>query len=78
MKVAKLFTNGHSQAVRLPKECSFDKRAKEVYVRKFEGIVLLIPKKNPWTLLLHSLNQFTDDFMAKRNQPLQQDWRKGF
>ena len=39
MKTAKLFENGRSQAVRLPKECRF--RGKEVYIRKYEDIVIL-------------------------------------
>ena len=73
MQTAKLFKNGRSQAVRLPKECRF--KGKEVYVRRFEGGVMLIPKDNPWASLLKSLGQFTEDFMADRNQPPQQKRR---
>jgi antitoxin VapB len=32
METAKVFMNGHSQAVRLPKEFRFD--SKEVYIKK--------------------------------------------
>ena len=67
MQTAKLFENGRSQAVRLPKECRF--MGKEVYVRKYEDVVILFPKKSPWNPLVNSLNGFTDDFMADRNQP---------
>ena len=74
MQTAKLFMNGRSQAVRLPKECRF--KGKEVYVHQFEGGVMLISKDNPWASLLASLGQFSDDFMAERNQPPQQV-RKG-
>ena len=74
MQTAKLFENGRSQAVRLPKECRF--RGKEVFVRKYEDIVILFPKRSPWTPLVNSLDKFTDDFMAERNQPEQQE-RKG-
>ena len=74
MLTAKLFKNGRSQAVRLPKECRF--RGDEVFVRKYEDIVILYSKRSPWTPLIDSLGKFTDDFMAERNQPRQQK-RKG-
>ena len=67
MKTAALFTNGRSQAVRLPKECRFAGR--EVFVRKYEDIVILFPKRNPWSPLANSLGKFSDDFMADRSQP---------
>jgi antitoxin VapB len=73
MQTAKLFKNGRSQAVRLPKECRF--KGKEVYVHPFEGGVMLIPKDNPWASLLNSLGQFTEDFTADRDQPPQQKRR---
>ena len=74
MQTAKLFENGRSQAVRLPKECRFGGR--EVFVRKYEDIVILFSKRSPWAPLVDSLDKFTDDFMAARNQPEQQE-RKG-
>ena len=74
MQIAKLFMIGRSQAVRLPKECRF--AGKEVYVRKLEGIVMLIPKDDAWASLVSSLGQFSEDFMANRNQPAVQA-RKG-
>ena len=71
MQTAKLFENGRSQAVRLPKEFRF--RGKEVYVSKYDDIVILFPKRSPWNTLLGSLDRFTDDFMAEREQPNQQE-----
>lgn len=67
MTTAKLFKNGRSQAVRLPKEYRFS--GKDVYIRKLDQIVLLLPKKDPWGALVKSLDRFTDDFMSERNQP---------
>ncbi|MBI3985753.1 MAG: antitoxin [Lentisphaerae bacterium] len=67
MKTARLFANGRSQAVRLPKECRFD--GKEVCVRKFEDIVILFPKRSPWAPLMNSLGKFSPDFMSDRHQP---------
>ena len=69
MKTARLFVNGRSQAVRLPKDCRFT--GSEVYVRKIHGIVMLIPKDDPWASLVNSLDRFTDDFMTTREQPEQ-------
>lgn len=73
MKTAKLFTNGRSQAVRLPKEYRFS--GSEVYIRSFEGVVMLLPKKHPWESLIKSLGMFSDDYMSDRNQPEQQERR---
>jgi antitoxin VapB len=70
MHTARLFSNGRSQAVRLPKECRF--RGRDVYVHKFEGAVILIAKNDPWASLFGSLGHFSDDFMEERNQPTSQ------
>ncbi len=78
MQIAKLFTNGHSQAVRLPKECRFKEGSKEVYAHRIENIVMLIPKKNPWDSFLHGLGKFSDDFMSERHQPSHSDRREKF
>jgi len=51
-------------------------RGNEVFVRKYEDIVILFSKRSPWAPLMHSLDEFTDDFMAERNQPEPQE-RKG-
>jgi antitoxin VapB len=67
MKTARLFTNGRSQAVRLPKDCRFE--GADVYVKKFQGVVILFPKNHPWSPLLESLEHFSDDFLSDRQQP---------
>ena len=46
MQTAKLFKNGRSQAVRLPKEFRFE--GEEVYVKRVGGGVMLLPKDDPW------------------------------
>ncbi len=71
MQTAKLFQNGQSQAVRLPKEFRF--RGSEVYIKKTHNSVVLIPKDNPWESLFRGLEGFTEDFMSDRNQPGNQD-----
>ena len=70
MKTAKLFQNGQSQAVRLPKEFRFDDD--HVFVKKSGNIVVLIPAKNSWDTLIQSLDKFSDDFMVERKQPKMQ------
>ena len=70
MKTAKLFQNGQSQAVRLPKELRFE--GDEVFIKKSGSAVVLIPLVNSWDSLIGSLDKFTKDYMAGRNQPKQQ------
>lgn len=76
METAKLFKNGRSQAVRLPKEFRFE--GNEVYIKKVGDSVLLIPYHAPWNTLLDSLKLFSADFMEKREQPLAQDREDAF
>ena len=70
MQTAKLFINGRSQAVRLPKEYRFT--GDDVYIKGYQGMVMLLPKDSPWSSLVASLDQFTGDFMDERNQPKEQ------
>ena len=69
MKTAKLFQNGQSQAVRLPKEFRFE--GNEVFIKKSGSAVVLIPLVNSWDSLISSLDKFTKDYMTERNQPRQ-------
>ena len=68
MNTAKLFKNGKSQAVRLPKQFKFE--GTEVYIKRIGRNVVLMPKDDPWESLISSLDDFSDDFMVKREQPL--------
>ncbi len=74
METAKLFKNGSSQAVRLPKE--FRLPGTEVFVRRVGDMVVLIPKKGGWKGWYENLSEFSDDFMQERKQPPAQR-RKG-
>lgn len=67
MKTAKLFQNGQSQAVRLPKEFRFDDS--EVFIKKTGNVVQLIPRSDSWNSLFGSLKKFSRDFMVERVQP---------
>ncbi|MBR5741482.1 MAG: AbrB/MazE/SpoVT family DNA-binding domain-containing protein [Firmicutes bacterium] len=63
METAKVFANGGSQAVRLPKDCRFD--AEEVLVNRIGNVVLLMPKDDPWSSMMTGLALFTDDFLRE-------------
>lgn len=68
MDRAKLFQNGKSQAVRLPREYRFD--GTTVYIKKMGNAVILIPEQHSWQALFDSLELFSDDFLAERVQPV--------
>lgn len=72
MMTAKIFENGRSQAVRLPRECRFS--GEEVAVNKIGDIVMLMPKENKWSGFLNSLDLFSEDFMSdgRRDNILQE------
>ena len=72
MDTAKIFINGRSQAIRLPKAYRFE--GKEVYIKRTSEGVLLIPKDNTiWDVWEKNLNKYETPFMTNRNQPAQQE-----
>lgn len=76
METAKLFVNGRSQAVRLPKAYRFEGNA--VYIKKMAGGVLLLPKNQSiWDLWEGNLMKYETPFMTERNQPELQQEREG-
>ena len=68
METAKLFKNGDTQAVILPKEFQF--QGSEVYIKKIGSVIVLISQENPWQALFDSLSLFSEDFMESREQPV--------
>lgn len=62
METAKIFENGRSQAVRLPKKYRFS--VDEVVVQRLGSSLILTPKEKVIDNFLTSLDEFTDDFMA--------------
>jgi antitoxin VapB len=63
MQSAKLFQNGRSQAVRLPKEYQFS--GDEVFIQKHGDAVILVPHEKAWQVFLEGINEFSDDFMKE-------------
>ena len=62
MDTAKIFWNGRSQAVRLPKEYRLN--ASEVRVRKHGNAVILEPIPDDWQWLDGLIGPVDDDFVA--------------
>jgi len=68
METAKLFQNGKSQAVRLPKK--FKMPGTMVKISQQGNQVILEPLETTWNSLFDSLVDFPDDFMENgREQP---------
>jgi antitoxin VapB len=63
MEIAKLFRNGHRQAVRFPKQRALP--GDKVCVKRLGAIVLLIPKdQDPWEPFVDSPGKFSHDFFG--------------
>jgi antitoxin VapB len=67
MRTAKVFQNGRSQAIRLPKD--FRVAGGEVYLKKTaDGF--LVMARDPWEIFSEGVVELSDDFMAgERRQP---------
>ena len=72
MTMAKVFENGRSQAVRLPKEYRFS--SDEVLINRVGDVVLLMPKDSKWDSFMKAVDLFSDDFMkdGRDSQDLQE------
>lgn len=64
-KVVKVFRNGGSQAIRLPKE--FAVRSREVVMRKDFGVISILPRRK--SNLLNLLREIGPIELAPRDQP---------
>lgn len=71
MQTAKVFQNGRSQAIRLPK--SFRVESSEVYLKKTPEGFLVIPR-DPWEIFFEGAAELSQEFMAGgRRQPESQE-----
>ena len=70
---AKLFRNGGSQAVRLPKEFRF--QTDEVVVKRASGGVLLLPKRITLEQLDSILEAFRGRFVRRQPRMQKRSWR---
>lgn len=78
--VGKVFKNGRSQAIRLPKE--FRVKTDEVTIRRVpEGLLLI--ERDPWEICREACAELSEEFLTaagKREQPAQRkrDWKGVF
>lgn len=70
-QTAKIFMNGRSQAVRLPKEFRFD--TDEVYISKQGDKIIISAKKSSWDDFFNTQSSFGDDFLSDREDSLPQE-----
>ena len=70
-KIAKIFMNGRSQAVRLPKEYRFD--TDEVYITKQGNNIIISAKEPTWDEFFDAKSAFDDDFLQERLDVLPQE-----
>lgn len=70
-KTAKIFMNGRSQALRLPKEFRFD--TDEVYITTQGENLLISPKKPDWDDFFNTQPAFSEDFLADRQDAVAQE-----
>ncbi len=71
MNTAKIFVNGRSQAIRLPKEYRFEES--DVFIKKIDDVVMLIPKDKVWKTFRNSFSKFSDDLLLERDYELPQE-----
>ena len=62
METARVFTNGRSQAVRIPKEYRFD--TDKVFINKIGDAVILTPVESLADAFEKGAALLTDDFLA--------------
>ncbi|MCW8130530.1 MAG: AbrB/MazE/SpoVT family DNA-binding domain-containing protein [Planctomycetota bacterium] len=74
MDTAKLFRNGQSQAVRLPK--SYRMKGRQVRIKRVGQAVVLYPMGKEWEVFEEGLRHFSEDFLADRAQPKRVQKRK--
>ena len=70
-KSAKVFMNGRSQAIRLPKEYRFD--CDEVYVERQGDSIIISAVQPGWDEFFDAVSVFDDDFLADRKDLPPQD-----
>jgi antitoxin VapB len=58
--IAKVFTSGNSQAIRLPKEFRLD--TNEVFIQRLGDSLILTPRMNSWDGFAEGFSGFSDDF----------------
>lgn len=70
----RLFTNGRSQAVRIPKAYRFQ-GVSEVLIRKEGDALIIVPARKTWTSYAEDAPAVGNDFMAERPELMDDEVR---
>ena len=62
MEIARVFTSGRSQAVRIPKQYRFD--VDELYINKIGDTVILTPVSALSDAFEEGIHMFSEDFLS--------------
>ena len=77
MLTTKVFSNGNSQAIRIPKEYRFEQD--EVIISKIGSAIVIFQHDDRFAVLMESLSEFTSDYLeGGRPAPLLQKERVSF
>ena len=68
--IAKVFTSGNSQAVRLPRK--YKVKAKEMYIRREGDTLVLTPRPTSWAGFMEGCEPLSEDFSTE-GAPLPED-----
>jgi antitoxin VapB len=74
--LAKVFTSGNSQAIRLPKQFRLD--VKEVFIRWSGNKLVITPHPDSWVGFMQGCSGFSDDFSASSDALPADIERQGF
>jgi len=72
METARIFINGRSKAVRLPKSVSFSDDVKEVEIVRKGDMIILKPHRPQWATFPSDAPEVPDDFLTDRSDELPQ------
>ncbi len=74
--LAKVFTSGNSQAIRLPKQFRLD--VKEVFIRWSGNNLVIMPHPDSWEGFMQGCTGFSDDFSIGSDELPADSERLGF
>ena len=75
METARVFVNGRSQAVRIPKEYRFD--TDEVFINKIGSVLILVPKEDLAAEFEKGAAMVSEDFLADGLPATAPSYREG-
>jgi len=70
-EIVEIEETNNFQDIKIPEKFKIDDN--KVYIKKTGNVIYIIPYHNAWESLLDAANKFSDDFMEKRDQPLNQN-----